>query len=187
MVACGRYVSAVTTETLTGELRCGEWPLKSQGVEELWSLRHELSEKLKQRDAGGFLRVQGLTVDQLDEMTQQLEADPFGMGMEQFSVGAQFKFVAKIPPQRKQLAMKQAFRMAQQNAEEVAASADRSLGPLLTVAITDPAEYIISGYSYGYGQQQNQSRDKQNEISGPSPGPLKRVITTNVSFELAEE
>ena len=83
--------------------------------------------------------------------------------------------------------MKQAFRKARQNAEDVAASAGRSLGPLLTVSATDPAEYLIAQYAYGHGQQNTMNVDKQNEISGRSPGPLKRVFTTSVSFQLATE
>lgn len=170
--------------TVTAKISA-EWKLKSQGVEELLILQHDLAETLKRKDAGAFLQTQGLTLEQLNEMADQMGADPWGMGMEQVYTGAKFKFVARIPPQRRKLALKQAFRKAQESAEEVAASAGRSLGPLLTVSVTDPTEYIMAGY--GYGQQNKLNRDRQNEISGPSPGPLKRVFTTNVSFQLADE
>lgn len=83
--------------------------------------------------------------------------------------------------------MKQAFRNAKQNAEQIAASAGRSLGPLLTVAANDQTEYAMAQIVLAYGQQTDENGDNQNEISDPSPGPLKRVLTTSVSFQLAEE
>jgi hypothetical protein len=164
-----------------------EWPSKTQGVEELWVQREELSDKLKQRDVGGFLRINGLTAEQLDGIQVQLDENMMGMGFEQVYAGAQFSFVAAIPKQRRLLAMKQAFRNAKQNAEEIAASADRSLGPLLTVGAIDQTEYIMAQYAFAYGQQNDENTNSQHEISAPSPGPLKRVLTTSVSFQLADE
>lgn len=170
----------------TAEIRA-EWPLKSQGVEELWILKDEVSGKLKQRDAGGFLRINGLTAEQLENIGGQLRQNMMGMGVENVYAGAQFSFVAAVPQQRRQLAMKQAFRNAKQNAEQIAASAGRSLGPLLTVAANDQTEYAMAQIVLAYGQQTDENGDNQNEISDPSPGPLKRVLTTSVSFQLAEE
>ena len=164
-----------------------EWPLKTQGIEELWFLREGISEKLKLRDAGGFLRINGLTAEQLDSIEGQLEENMMGMGLEQVYAGAQFRFVAAIPKQRRQLAMKQAFRNAKQNAEEIATSAGRALGPLLTVAASDQTEFVMAQYSFAFGQQNDENVDSPDEISGPSPGPLKRVVTTSVAFELAAE
>ena len=164
-----------------------EWPLKSQGVEELWILREELSDKLTQRDIGGFLRINGLTADQLETIGGQLRENMMGMGFANVYAGAQLQFVAAIPKQRRQLAMKQAFRNAKQNAEEIAASAGRTLGALLTVGATDQTEYIMAQYGFAYGQQSDENTNSQHEISDPSPGPLKRVVTTSVAFELAAE
>lgn len=105
-----------------------EWPLKSQGVEELWILREELSDKLTQRDIGSFIRINGLTAEQLETIGGQLTENMMDMGFEKAYAGAQFSFIAAIPKQRRQLAMKQAFRNAKQNAEEIAASAGRTRG-----------------------------------------------------------
>lgn len=164
-----------------------EWPLKSQGVEELWILREELSDKLTQRDIGSFLRINGLTAEQLETIGGQLTENMMDMGFEKAYAGAQFSFIAAIPKQRRQLAMKQAFRNAKQNAEEIAASAGRTLGPLLTVGATDLENYIMAQYAFAYGQQSDENTSNQHEISDPSPGPLKRVFATSVAFELAAE
>ena len=84
----------------TAEIRA-EWPLKSQGVEELWILKEEVSAKLKQRDAGGFLRINGLTAEQLENIGGQLRQNMMGMGVENVYAGAQFSFVAAVPQQRR--------------------------------------------------------------------------------------
>ena len=182
--------------TVTSEMTA-DWELKSQAVEDLLILSHELKEKLTKADVGGYKAMRKLDAAKMQKLNQ-MGMNPFGV----FNATGDpaeviLYFVAKIPEPQREVALKRAFQKAKTAAEQLARISGHRMGELQSVshswdglyAYSQPAWDPFANTSTVQYLQQLQSRNSQSgidvrEVTGASPGPLKFTVSVQTSFAL---
>ncbi|MBI1249391.1 DUF541 domain-containing protein [bacterium] len=166
------------------------WSLDATDATQLLKLVTDLSKKIEDADLAGIKSEEAnLAEQELIEESEAMGYDPWS-DEEQTKPGTPvFSYAARITPEERSQAMKEAFAKAKANAQDLANAADQELGPLLNLHGSSdggPSPEMMYDYSYRRGMPRMENNDPLSSES-PQLGKVTFRFSVQASFRLADE